>query len=84
MEEWINSDQYEICINHGTEPPFSGKYNNSKLEGSTSVHVGKLFSSEAKFDSVQDSQVFGNLIDDEKFEFISDTSYGMVRTERKL
>ena len=28
-DEWkeqLNSDQYEICINHGTEPPFSGKY----------------------------------------------------------
>ena len=35
-EEWkeiLSPDQYEICINHGTEPPFSGKYNNTKLEG---------------------------------------------------
>ena len=36
-QEWkdqLSSDQYEICIKHGTEPPFSGKYNDSKLEGS--------------------------------------------------
>ena len=35
-EEWkreLTPEQYEICINHGTEPPFSGKYNDSKLEG---------------------------------------------------
>ena len=37
-EEWkkqLNPDQYEICINHGTEPPFSGKYNNSRISGRT-------------------------------------------------
>ena len=34
MEEQLTPEQYEICINHGTEPPFSGKYNDSKLEGS--------------------------------------------------
>ena len=36
-QEWkeqLTPDQYEICIKHGTEPPFSGKYNDSKLEGS--------------------------------------------------
>ena len=55
-EEWkkqLSPEQYEICINHGTEPPFSGKYNQSKLEGSFKcVCCGEeLFSSEAKFDS---------------------------------
>ena len=34
MERAVTPEQYEICINHGTEPPFSGKYNDSKLEGS--------------------------------------------------
>ena len=55
-QEWkdqLTSDQYEICIKHGTEPPFSGKYNDSKLEGSFKcVCCGEeLFSSNAKFDS---------------------------------
>ena len=41
-EEWkehLTPEQYEICINHGTEPPFSGKYNNSKLRGGFQVHM---------------------------------------------
>ena len=36
QEEWkkeLTPEQYEICINHGTEPAFSGKYDQSKLEG---------------------------------------------------
>ena len=35
-EEWkeiLSNEQYEICINHGTEPAYSGKYNDTKLEG---------------------------------------------------
>ena len=56
-EEWKNEltpDQYEICINHGTEPPFSGKYNQSKLEGNYKCTCcgEELFSSDAKFDSM--------------------------------
>ena len=53
-EEWkeqLTPDQYEICINHGTEPPFSGKYNDTKLEGSFKCTCcgEELFSSDAKF-----------------------------------
>ena len=33
MEKQLTPDQYEICIKHGTEPPFTGKYNDTKLEG---------------------------------------------------
>ena len=52
-EETLTPDQYEICINHGTEPPFSGKYNYSKFEGDYKcVCCGEeLFSSDTKFDS---------------------------------
>ncbi len=31
-EEWkkeLTPEQFEICINHGTEPAFSGKYTKS-------------------------------------------------------
>ena len=62
---------------------FLGKYNNSKLEGSYKCTCcgEELFSSEAKFDSGSGWPSFWKPIDDEKIEFISDTSYGMVRTE---
>ena len=85
-EEWkkqLSPEQYEVCINHGTEPPFSGKYNQSKLEGSFKcVCCGEeLFSSEAKFDSGSGWPSFWKPISEDKIEEISDTSYGMARTE---
>ena len=85
-EEWkrvLTPDQYEICINHGTEPPFSGKYNNTKLEGSFKcVCCGEeLFSSTSKFDSGSGWPSFWEPISDEKIEHVSDNSHGMVRIE---
>ncbi|MBS1268916.1 MAG: Peptide methionine sulfoxide reductase MsrB [Nitrosopumilus sp.] len=85
-EEWkkeLTSEQFEICINHGTEPPFSGKYNQSKLEGIFKcICCGEeLFSSDAKFDSGSGWPSFWKPISDEKIECISDSSYGMLRTE---
>ncbi len=85
-EEWkeqLNPDQYEICINHGTEPPFSGKYNSSKFEGDYKcVCCGeKLFSSDTKFDSGSGWPSFWKPISEDKIEYISDTEHGMVRTE---
>ena len=85
-EEWkeqLTPDQYEICINHGTEPPFSGKYNDTKLEGAFKCTCcgEELFSSNAKFDSGSGWPSFWEPISEEKIENISDSTYGMVRTE---
>jgi peptide-methionine (R)-S-oxide reductase len=85
-EEWkeqLNQDQYEICINHGTEPAFSGKYNNTKFEGAYNcVCCGEeLFSSDTKFDSGSGWPSFWKPISDDKIEYISDTTHGMTRTE---
>ena len=85
-EEWkeqLNPEQYEICIKHGTEQPFSGKYNDSKFEGDYNcVWCGeKLFSSDTKFDSGSGWPSFWKPISDDKIEYISDTAHGMVRTE---
>ena len=85
-EEWkkeLSPEQYEVCINHGTEPAFSGKYDKSKLEGDFKcVCCGEdLFSSDAKFDSGSGWPSFWKAISDEKIEYISDSSYGMLRTE---
>ncbi len=85
-QEWreeLTDIQYEICINHGTEPPFSGEYNTSKEPGTyRCVCCGQdLFESTSKFDSGSGWPSFTKPIDKTKIQYISDTSYGMVRVE---
>lgn len=55
-QEWkqqLSPEQYHVCRQKGTEPPFSGEYWNCKQEGIyRCVCCGsELFSSEAKYDS---------------------------------
>ncbi len=85
-EEWkleLTPEQYEICINKGTEPPFSGKYYYIKEKGVYKcVCCGEpLFKSDTKFDSGSGWPSFWEPISDEKIEYVSDTSFGMTRTE---
>ena len=85
-EEWkeqLSPEQYNICINKGTEPPFSGKYCESKEKGiyKCTCCGEPLFNSNTKFDSGSGWPSFWEPISEEKIENISDTSLGMVRTE---
>ena len=85
-EEWreqLTKQQYDICINHGTEPPFTGKYNHTKLKGVFRCVCCSedLFSSDAKFDSGSGWPSFWKPISEEKIEHVSDTAFGMTRTE---
>jgi peptide-methionine (R)-S-oxide reductase len=85
-EEWkkiLSPEEFEICINHGTEPPFSGKYNSTKLDGNFKCTCcgEELFSSDTKFDSGSGWPSFWQPITDEKIEYIRDSSYGMERIE---
>ena len=85
-EEWreqLTPEQYEICINKGTERPFTGKYHNTKDKGTYEcVCCGQeLFDSGMKFDSGSGWPSFWDAIDNSKIEYISDESYGMTRTE---
>ncbi|MFB5608650.1 MAG: peptide-methionine (R)-S-oxide reductase MsrB [Nitrosarchaeum sp.] len=85
-EEWkekLTPDQFEVCINKGTEPPFSGKYYNTKEKGTykCSCCGETLFNSDTKYDSGSGWPSFWQPLSDEKIEYISDTTYGMVRTE---
>lgn len=79
----LTPEQYEVCVNHGTEPPFSGKYAYSSPDGTyRCVCCGEgLFSSEAKFDSGSGWPSFWKPVDEDSIEYISDTSYGMLRVE---
>lgn len=85
-KEWkevLTPDQYEVCINKGTEPPFSGKYYNTKEKGTykCSCCGEELFESDTKYDSGSGWPSFWKPLSDEKIEYISDDSYGMIRTE---
>jgi peptide-methionine (R)-S-oxide reductase len=85
-EEWkkeLTPEQYEICINKGTEPPFSGKYCESKENGiyKCACCGEPLFNSNTKFDSGSGWPSFWDPISEEQIEYISDTSFGMIRTE---
>jgi len=78
----LTPEQFEICRNKGTEPPFSGKYNDCKEKGiykciCCGVH---LFSSDTKFDSGTGWPSFWESIKNNvKSEM--DTSYGTLRIE---
>ncbi len=82
-KEQLTPEQYDICINKGTEPPFSGKYCDSKEKGiyKCTCCGELLFNSNTKFDSGSGWPSFWDSVSEEKIECISDTSSGMVRTE---
>ena len=83
LKEKLSPEQYDVCVNKGTEPPFTGKYFDCKDKGLyRCVCCGeKLFDSDTKFDSGTGWPSFWKPVSDENIEYISDTSYGMVRTE---
>ena len=85
-EEWkkeLTPEQYDICINHRTEPAFSGKYHDCKDNGTYKCTCcgAELFSSETKFDSGTGWPSFWKPVDDENISYVDDTSFGMIRTE---
>ncbi len=87
-EEWLSelgSEKYRIMRQCGTEPPFSGKYNNHKGLGvyRCAGCGAVLFSSDAKFDSGSGWPSFFQAVDKSTIREILDASYGMIRTEIK-
>ncbi|MBI3622683.1 peptide-methionine (R)-S-oxide reductase MsrB [Candidatus Pacearchaeota archaeon] len=78
----LTPEQFEICRNKGTEPPFSGKYNDYKEKGIYKcVCCGvDLFSSDTKFDSGTGWPSFWEAIKNNVKSEV-DTSYGMLRIE---
>ena len=84
-EEWqeqLTPEEYYVTREHGTEPPFSGKYYNSKEEGVYKCKCcdAPLFKSNAKFDSGTGWPSYYEAIDGAIAEF-KDMSHGMIRTE---
>ncbi len=79
----LTPEQYDVCFNKGTEPPFTGKYYNHKESG---VYIcvccgASLFESTSKFDSGTGWPSFTEPSRDDSVQFHQDASYGMIRTE---
>ncbi len=85
-EEWkkeLTPEQYKVCRNKGTEPPFTGEYYDSKQPGVYKcVACGnELFDSAAKFDSGTGWPSFYKPISQSNVETEEDMSFGVRRME---
>jgi peptide-methionine (R)-S-oxide reductase len=85
-DEWqeeLTPEQYEILRRKGTEPPFTGKYNYSKDDGTYRCAAcgATLFSSETKFDSGTGWPSFYEPAAGANIELRPDNSLFMRRTE---
>jgi len=84
--EWratLTNQQYYVTRNKGTEPPFTGEYEETETEGTYAcVCCGQpLFSSDAKYHSGSGWPSYYQPIAAGNIEMERDTSHGMVRTE---
>lgn len=82
-KEQLSAEQYRVCREKGTEPPFSGEYLNNKAVGKYQCVCceADLFVSESKFDSGCGWPSFFEAINDKAITYIPDFSHGMQRTE---
>ena len=85
-EEWrstLSPEQYEVLRHAGTERPFSGKYVDTKDDGTYRCAAcgNELFHSSTKFDSGTGWPSFWDTVRPDAVELIEDRAHGMVRTE---
>ncbi len=85
-EEWrtrLTPEQYYVCREQGTEPPFTGAYFDTKTPGVFKC-VGcdaELFDSDTKFDSGTGWPSFFDPVSATAVVTHEDTSHGMRRVE---
>jgi peptide-methionine (R)-S-oxide reductase len=81
--EQLDSEQYAVCRESGTERPWSGVYTDCKDAGTYRCVCcnNELFSSQTKFDSGSGWPSFWAAIDDARVHTETDSSHGMQRTE---
>jgi len=85
-EEWreeLTPEQYEILRNHGTERPFTGRYVDTKEDGTYCCAAcgNELFSADTKFESGTGWPSFFEPADNDAIETRPDNSLMMRRTE---
>jgi peptide-methionine (R)-S-oxide reductase len=81
--EKLKPEQYEVLRKAGTERAFTGKYWDTKADGTyRCAGCGEeLFSSDTKFESGSGWPSFYQALQPERISESQDRSYGMVRTE---
>ncbi len=79
----LSSNEYYVTRQKGTEPPFTGEYEDSNTPGMyVCVCCGQpLFDSETKFHSGSGWPSFYKPVDEKSVEVERDMSHGMVREE---
>ena len=85
-EEWreqLGSERYQVLRCQGTEPPFSGEYVDTKVDGTYKCAAcgAALFNSDTKFDSRTGWPSFTEPAVADAVELRTDASHGMARTE---
>jgi len=85
-DEWkkqLSQEEYDVCRQKGTEPPFTGIYWNSKDNGTYNCLCcnANLFSSDTKFDSGTGWPSFYKPILEDNIEYVKDYDLGMTRIE---
>ena len=85
-QEWrslLTPEQYHVTREHGTEPAFSGEYNNCKDKGIYKcICCGNpLFHSDQKYDSGSGWPSFYEVINNANILCLNDNSHGMNRIE---
>jgi peptide-methionine (R)-S-oxide reductase len=85
-QEWreqLTPEQYEILRNHGTERPFTGRYVDTKEDGTYCCAAcgNELFSADTKFESGTGWPSFFEPADNDAVETRPDNSLMMRRTE---
>ncbi len=85
-EEWrarLTPEQYRVCRQGGTEPPFTGRWLHEKRPGRYHCLCcgAALFDAAAKFDSGSGWPSFTAPVDPEALETRLDLSHGMRRIE---
>ncbi|MGD7035809.1 peptide-methionine (R)-S-oxide reductase MsrB [Methylotuvimicrobium buryatense] len=83
LREKLTPEQYNICWNKGTEPPFTGKYTDCKEEGVYHcVCCGNpLFDSDTKYNSGSGWPSFWDVFSADSLIQSEDSSHGMRRVE---
>ena len=79
----LSDEERRVILDHGTERPFCGVFNDAKAKGVYACRLCglPLFKSGAKFESGTGWPSFFDPLDREHLAFVRDTSYGMVRVE---
>jgi peptide-methionine (R)-S-oxide reductase len=85
-EQWraeLNSEEYRVLREAGTEAPFVGEYTDTETSGIYACRAcgAELFRSDAKFHSGCGWPSFFTPLAAETITEIKDISHGMVRTE---